>query len=191
MGRAWLRRVWARWSWPIVTFVVIGAFMIVAVVLRGGGDRSDAATPNAFLPPLEPAQHVPTREWRTIAADPAGHADERVVLWGRVTAFDPAIDASSFTANVDSARHTPVNGTVNYPTPVVLHGAPDLFRKLATGYIFTAEATVDGAPARAGGSAGGSARAGGSDDVGPRPQAGGGVPVLTVTKLTVTDKTVG
>jgi hypothetical protein len=165
-GRKWARKIWARWAWPLCTFFVIGAFMIVAVVLRGGGAGSDGPTPNPFLPPLEPAQHVNTREWRTIAGDPSGHADARVVLWGQVTAYDPGIDASSFTANVDSARHTPSNGTVNYPTPAHLHGDPYELRKLATGYIFTAEATVDDG-------------------------GGGGVPELTVTKLTVTDKTIG
>jgi hypothetical protein len=163
----WVRKIWARWAWPLVTFLVIGAFMIIAVVVRGGSEQSDAATPNTFLPALEPAQHVNTREWRTIAADPSGHADERVVLWGQVTAFDPTIDARSFTANVDSARHTPINGAVNYPTSVILHGDPYALRNLATGYIFTAEATVDPSA------------------------AGGGVPELTVTSLKVTDKTVG
>jgi hypothetical protein len=173
-----MRRVWARWAWPIVTFFVIGAFMIIAVVLRGGAAQSDAATPNVFLPPLEPAQHVNTREWRAIAADPAGHGDARVVLWGRVTGFDPAVDASSFTANVDSARHTPANGTVNYPTPVVLHGDPSMLAKVVTGYIFTAEATVN-TPARTGGTAQ------------PGATTATAVPELTVTKLTITDKTVG
>lgn len=187
---AWAKRVWARWAWPLVTFVLIAAFMIVAVVMRGVGAQPDAAEPNAFLPPLEPAQHLNTREWRTIAADPTGHADERVVLWGRVTAFDPSIDASSFTANVDSARHTPANGTVNYPTPVLLHGDPADLRKLATGYVFTAEATVDGPPTPEDGDA----RAGngtGTRATRPGAGAGGGVPELTVTKLTITDKTIG
>jgi len=53
---------------------------------RARGSRcvgtSDANTPNAFAAPLEPAKHVNTRAWRTIAADPANHVDERVVLWG-------------------------------------------------------------------------------------------------------------
>ena len=184
VGRRWVRegwatRVWARWAWPLATFFVIATFMIIAVLVRGGA-QSDAATPNAFLPPLEPAQHVNTREWRDIASDPADHSDARVVLWGRVTRYDPGADATTFTANVDSARHTPANGTVNYPTPVVLHGAPDVLRKLATGYIFTAEATVQG-----GGGGGGGGGAGGAGS------GGGGTPELTVTKLTVTDKTVG
>lgn len=167
MIRAWAGRVWARWAWPLVTFLVIGAFMIIAVVVRGGASPGDAATPNAFLPPLEPAQHVNTREWRTIAADPSGHADQRVVVWGQVTAYDPTIDAKSFTANVDSARHAPANGTVNYPTSVILHGDAYMLRNLSTGYIFTAEVTVDSSTGT------------------------GGVPELTVTKLMVTDKTVG
>ena len=123
MSKAWLGRVWARWAWPIVTFFVIGAFMIITVVVRGGAAQSDAATPNAFLPPLEPAQHVTTREWRAIAADPLAHPDERVVLWGRVTRYEPGIDASTV--------------------------------------------------------------------AGPGSAQGGGVPELTVTELTVTDKTVG
>lgn len=167
MIRRWARRIWARWAWPLVTGLVIGAFMIIAVVVRGGGAQPEATTPNAFLPPLEPARHVNTREWRTIAGDPSGHADARVVLWGRVTAFDKAADARSFSANVDSARHTPANGTVNYPTSVVMHGDPYMLRNLATGYIFTAEATVDSRT------------------------AAGGTPELTVTRLTIADKTVG
>jgi hypothetical protein len=183
MGKGWARRAWARWAWPIVTFFVIGAFMIIAVVLRGAAAQSDAATPNTFLAPLEPAQHVNTREWRAIAAAPGENADARVVVWGQVTGFDPAADPSTFTANVDSARHSPANGTVNYPTPVILHGVPGDLRKLANGYIFTAEATVD-APAATGADASRGAS---------RPSAGGGsgLPELTVTKLTITDKTVG
>lgn len=184
---AWAKKVWARWAWPLVTFVLIAVFMIVAVVVHGVAAQPDAATPNAFLPPLEPAQHVNTREWRTIAADPIGHADERVVLWGRVTAFDPSIDPSSFSAKVDSARHTPANGTVNYPTPVLLHGNPADLQKLATGYVFTAEATVDGPPTPIDGDDAGT----GGTATRPGAGAGGGVPELTVTKLTVTDKTIG
>jgi len=167
-----VRRIWAAWAWPIVTFVGIGAFMITVLVVRGVSGTSDANTPNAFAAPLEPAKHVNTRAWRTIAADPANHVDERVVLWGRVTRFDPMADASSFRANVDTARHTPQNGVVNYPTPVVLHGDPAVLRNLVQGFIFTAEATVDG-----------TAPPGDTPDV--------RIPELTVTKLTVTDKTVG
>jgi hypothetical protein len=167
-----MRRIWAAWAWPIVTFVVIGAFMITVLVVRSLSGTSDADTPNAVAAPLEPARHINTRTWRTIAANPADHADERVVLWGRVTRFDPMVDASSFRANVDTARHTPQNGVVNYPTSVVLHGDPAIFGRLAQGFIFTAEATVDG-----------TAPAGDTPDV--------RVPELTVTKLTVTDKTVG
>lgn len=166
-----MRRIWAAWAWPIVTFVVISAFMITVLVVRSVSGTS-ADTANASAGPLEPARHVNTRAWRTIAADPANHADERVVVWGRVTRFDPRADASSFRANVDTARHTPRNGVVNYPTAVVLHGAPDILRKLGQGFIFTAEVTVDG-----------TAPAGGAPDA--------TILALTVTKLTVTDKTVG
>jgi hypothetical protein len=167
-----MRRIWAAWAWPIVTFVVIGAFMITVLVVRSVSGTSDADTPNASATQLEPARHINTRKWRTIAANPADHAEERVVLWGRVTRFDPRADASSFRANVDTARHTPRNGVVNYPTSVVLHGAPDVQRNLGQGFIFTAEVTVDG-----------TAPAGGAPDA--------TIPALTVTKLTITDKTVG
>jgi len=167
-----MRRIWAAWARPIVTFVVISAFMIIAGLVRGWWATSEADAANAFAGPLEPARHVNTRAWRTIAADPADHAEERVVLWGRVTRFDPMADASSFRANVDAARHTPQNGVVNYPTSVLMHGDPVVLRKLGQGFIFTAEATVDG-----------TAPAGANPDV--------RVPALTVTKLTVTDKTVG
>jgi hypothetical protein len=166
-----MRRIPAAWAWPIVTFVVISAFMIIVAVVRAWSGTSDADAANALAAPLEPAKHINTRAWRTIAADPADHADERVVVWGRVTRFDPRVDASSFRANVDTARHTPQNGVVNYPTSAVLHGDPGVLRKLDQGFIFTAEVTVDGtAPAG-------------------KPDAG--IPELTVTKLTVTDKTVG
>ena len=167
-----VRRIWAAWARPIVTFVGIGAFMLAVLVVRAVSGTSDADTANAFAVPLEPAKHVNTRAWRTIAADPAGHADQRVVLWGRVTRFDPRADASSFHANVDAARHTPANGVVNYPTSVVLHGDPAVLRNLRQGFIFTAEATVDGI-----------APSGDAPDL--------RIPELTVTKLKVTDKTVG
>jgi hypothetical protein len=166
-----MRRIRA-WALPIVTFVGIGAFMITVLVIRAVSGTSDADTANAFAGPLEPARHVNTRQWRTIAADPLGHAEQRVVLWGRVTRFDPTTDASSFRANVDAARHTPQNGVVNYPTSVIMHGDPDVLRKLAQGFIFTAEATVDGT-------------------VPPGETPDARIPRLTVTKLTVTDKTVG
>jgi hypothetical protein len=167
-----MRKIWAAWAWPIVTFVVISTFMISLAVVRYESGTSDADTANAAAAPLEPARHVNTRAWRTIAADPAGHAEERVVLWGRVTRFDPTADASTFRANVDTAHHTPQNGVVNYPTSVVLHGDPSVLRNLGQGFIFTAEATVDG-----------TVPAGGTPDV--------RIPELTVTKLRVTDKTVG
>jgi hypothetical protein len=171
-----MRKIAARWAWPAVTFLLIGGFMVLAVLVRGGLGTSDADTSSPSAISLEPAQHVNTREWRTIASDPAGHADARVVVWGRVTSYDPAADPSSFRANVDSARHIPRNGTVNYPTPVVVHADPSLLQHLATGYIFKAEATVN-------------AQGGSRPDGAAAP--GGSVPELTATQLTVTDKTVG
>lgn len=172
-----VRRRWVRWVWPATTFVLIAAFMFAAMFVRDLAPRpaQPAAAP-------EPARHLDTRAWRTIAADPEAHTDERVVLWGQVTAFDPAGDPSTFHANVDAARHRPNGGAVSYPTPVVLHGDPSALRPLVPGYIFTADVTVEGAaPAGAPGAAPSVAAAPGTA-VTPR---------LTVTRLTVTDRTVG
>jgi hypothetical protein len=167
-----MRTAWAAWAVPITTFIAIAAFIFV---LSGGGPYSSSATgPSTPAPPPAPAQHINTRSWRVIAEDPAGHAGDRVVVWGQVTRFDPTTDASTFRANVDAARHTPRNGVVNYPTDVIMHGDPYLLRHLARGYIFTAEVTVDGASTVTSTS--------GDEIVVTR---------LTVTKLAVTDKTVG
>lgn len=172
-----VRRRWVRWVWPATTFVLIAAFMFAAMFVRDMGPRP---APVAAAP--EPAQHLNTRAWRTIAADPEAHAHERVVLWGQVTAFDPAGDPSTFRANVDAARHRPSGGTVNYPTAVVLRGDPSALRALALGYIFTADVTIEGAvPAAAPGAAPVAATAPGAAVL----------PRLTVTRLTVTDRTVG
>jgi hypothetical protein len=168
-----MRRVPAAWVWPITTFVVIAASIGVFVVFRVATYASSSDSPGVSAP-LAPARHVNTRTWRTIAEDPTGHADERVVLWGRVTQFDPTVDGSTFRANVDAAHHAAENGVVRYPTSVIMHGDPGLLRKLVHGYTFTADATVDagGAPGTV------------SDGRGP-------VPTLTVTRLTITDKTAG
>ena len=158
-----MRSARATWVWPAVTFVAIGVLLFL---LSGGGRvLLPRPTPSAPAPPPEPAVHLNTRSWRVMAQDPTAHAGARVILWGQVTQFDPAADPTTFRANVDAARHTPQNGAVHYPTPVILHAAPDMLHNLAQGYIFTAEATVTG--------------------------ASNGVPTLTVTKLTITDKTVG
>jgi hypothetical protein len=163
------RRRWVKWVWPVTTFVLISAFMFAAMFVR---DLGPAPAPTAAGP--EPAQHLNTRAWRTIAADPEAYADERVVLWGQVTAFAQASDPSTFRANVDAARHQPKGGQVDYPTAVVLRGDPQQLSSLAPGYIFKAEVTVDGAAP-------------------PGAAAPGGAvtPRLTVTRLTVTDRTVG
>lgn len=163
-----MRTAWAAWKGPIITLVGIGAFLLALfgakALLSHGGSQATSVTPEPA-----PAQHVNTRTWQVIARDPEGHIGERVVLWGQVTGLDSAGGAATFRANVDAARRRPENGSVNYPTSVIMHGDPDILRKLADGYIFTAEATVDGAS---------------------RPGSPT-VPTLTVTKLRITDKTVG
>ncbi|MDT7641645.1 MAG: hypothetical protein QOC83_5933, partial [Pseudonocardiales bacterium] len=50
-----MRRIWAAWAWPIVTFVVISAFMITVLVVRSVSGTS-ADTANASAAPLEPAR---------------------------------------------------------------------------------------------------------------------------------------
>lgn len=168
-----MRTAWVAWKGPIMTLVGISAFLLVlfgagALLSRGGSQPAPATVE------LAPAQHVNTRTWEGIARDPASHTGERVVLWGQVTGFDRGGGAATFRANVDAARHTLENGSLNYPTNVIMHGDPDMMRKVADGYIFTAEATVDGAGTPGGG-----------------PGSATAVPMLTVTKLTITDKTVG
>lgn len=164
-----MRRAWVAWKGPVMTLVAISAFLLV--VFAVGAFLSHGGSPAAPAVTIEPApaQHINTRTWQAIARDPAGHTGERVVLWGQVTGFDRGPGAASFSANVDAARHRPENGSVRYPTNVIMRGGPDVLRKVADGYIFTAEATVDG-----------------SDTPG-----GPAVPALTVTKLTITDRTVG
>lgn len=165
-----MRTAWVAWKGPTMTLVGISAFLLV---LFGGGALFSRGESQPAPSTLEaaPALHVNTRTWKVIARDPAGHTGERVVLWGQITGIDPAGGAATFRANVDAARHTPENGRVNYPTSVIMHGGPDVLHKVADGYIFTAEATVDGA---------GTPGAGATT-----------VPMLTVTKLTITDKAVG
>jgi hypothetical protein len=165
-----MRRRWAAWVWPTVAFAAIP---VCALLLVWGKQHFSDNVPDNAATPLAAAQHVNTRSWRTISQDPAGHAAARVVLWGQVTQFD-APGAATFRANVDSARHAPDNGVVNYPTAVIMHGDPILLQNLVRGYIFKAEATVDG---------------GTTDNAGPDRKAT--VPTLTVTKITITDKTVG
>ncbi|HEX4250664.1 MAG TPA: hypothetical protein VH008_22555 [Pseudonocardia sp.] len=164
-----MRAGWKAWVWPTIIFAAIPAGLLVMVLLK---PYLSDPTANAAPTPLDAAVHVNTHTWRSIAQDPAGHAQDRLVLWGQVTEFDRA--TSTFYANVDAARHTPSNGTVNYPTAVIMHGDPATLQNLARGYIFKAEATLDGAV--------------------PQSTASGGkapIPTLTVTKLTITDKTVG
>lgn len=151
-----------------MTLVGIGAFLLVVFGAKALYTHNVSRPAPIALAPA-PALHVSTRTWRAIARDPAGNIGARVVLWGQVTGLDRAPGAASIRANVDAARHRPENGTVNYPTSVILYGDPDVLGKAAEGYIFTAEATVDATSA-----------AGGAT-----------VPSLTVTKLTITDKTVG
>jgi hypothetical protein len=160
---------WVAWAWPVMTFVAITAFLFV---LFGVGSRPVPA-PSAPAAPLEPAVHLNTRQWRAVADDPLAHAGERILLWGQVTQLDATTGPSSFRAKVDAAHHIPTDGVVNYPTDVIMHGDPAEIRKAVPGYIFKAEVTVDPAPA------------------GRAPSARPSVPTLTVTKLTITDKTVG
>jgi hypothetical protein len=168
-----MRTAWVAWKGPIMTLVGIAAFLLALFAAKTFlSDGTQQVVPAA--PEPAPAQHVNTRTWQMIARDPAGHIGERVVLWGQVTGLDPVGGAASFRANVDAARHAPENGSVNYPTNVIMHGDPDILRKVADGYIFTAEATVDGA-----------------GTPGARSDDATTVPALTVTKLTITDKTVG
>lgn len=164
-----MRKVWVVWKGPIMTVVGISVFLLVVFAAKTFLS-DDTQRPVPAAPEPAPAQHVNTRTWRMIAGDPAAHVGERVVVWGQVTGLDSVGGAASFRANVDAARHSPENGSVRYPTSVIMHGGPDVMRKVADGYIFTAEATVDG-PGTPGGAA--------------------TVPSLTVTKLTITDKTVG
>ena len=166
-----MRKGWKAWVWPTMTFAAIPA---CAALLVWGKPYFSDDVPNNAATPLTAAQHVNTRAWRTISQDPGSHAEDRIVLWGQVTQFDATPGASTFRANVDAARHTPRNGVVNYPTAVLMHGDPTMVHDLVRGYIFKAEATVDGAT---------------TDNTGPDRKAT--VPNLTVTKLTITDKTVG
>jgi len=62
---------------------------------------------------------------------------------------------------------------VNYPTSVIMHGDPAMLHNLVQGYIFKAEATSTGPPRS-------------PPTLGRRQR-----PNLTVTKITITDKTVG
>ena len=166
-----MRRGWAAWAWPAMIFAAIPAGLLLLLLVK---PYLSDPTPNTPPTPLDPAQHVNTRAWRTISQDPAGHTSDRIVLWGQVTQFDATADPGSFRANVDAARHAPENGRVNYPTSVVMHGDPALLHNLVQGYIFKAEATVDGATTFT------TAREGNVT-----------VPNLTVTKISITDKTVG
>jgi hypothetical protein len=164
-----MRAGWKAWVWPTMIFAALPAGLLVLMLVKPYlSDPAASVAPT----PLDAAVHVNTRTWRSISQDPANHAAERLVLWGQVTQFDPA--TSTFHANVDAARHTPSNGVVNYPTAVIMHGDPYTLRNLARGYIFKAEATLDGAAPQ------------GSTPAGEVP-----VPTLTVTQLTITDKTVG
>jgi hypothetical protein len=150
------------WLLPLLTLVLVGGFLVVSMAIR-----HQVPEPAPAKIDLAPAAHITTRNWKAMAADPAASSGKRVYLWGQVTRVDAA--ARTVRANVDAARHAPSGGKVNYPTAVLMHGDVPELGTLRTGYVFTAEATVD------------------------PPAAPGAEPVmrLTVTSLRVTDKTVG
>ena len=156
-------RVRAAWALPIVVFL---GFTAAAWLFFPGGPRFASDDPPAAAPLLAPAEHIDSRSWRTISQDPSGHAQERLILWGQATQVSATPDGLTVHANVDAAHHTPRNGTVNYPTSVIMHGDQQTLRNLAQGNIFKAEVTVDG----------------------PRPGGDSSTPSLTVTELTITDK---
>jgi hypothetical protein len=158
-----MRRVLAAWAWPIVVFL---GFTTAAWLFFPGGPRPPSGDTPTAAPFVAPAEHINTRSWRTISLNPAGHAEERLILWGQATQVSATPDGVTVRANVDAAHHTPRNGTVNYPTSVIMHGDQQTLRNLARGNIFKAEVTVDGPP----------------------PGGGYSTPSLTVTRLTITDR---
>jgi hypothetical protein len=97
--------------------------------------------PAAFAP----ARRITAHLWREIAKNPAGHAGERIVIYGQVTQFDAATGTGSFRANVDGVAHQAESGFADYPTNTVLDGDAGMLADLVQGDTFKAEATVAGA----------------------------------------------
>jgi hypothetical protein len=107
-----------------------------------------------------------------VAKDPASHVGQSIVVYGHVTQFDSATGTSGFLATVDGVLHRPQYGYANYPTSTVLSGDPAALSNVVKGDLFTAEVAVAG-PYTYATTMGGQAT----------------VPMLTITKLTVTGHT--
>jgi hypothetical protein len=125
-----------------------------------------AATPNG------PAAPISAHDWQLVAKDPASHVGRSIIVYGHVTQFDAGTGTSGFLATVDGVPHKPQYGYANYPTSTALTGDPAALRDVVKGDLFTAEVAVAGPytyPTTMGGQA--------------------TVPMLTITKLTVTGHT--
>jgi hypothetical protein len=127
-----------------------------------------AVTPAAPIA-VAPAAPINARDWLLVAKDPAGHAGQRIIVYGNVTQFDAGTGTSTFRANIDGVAHRVKYGYIDYPTNTMLTGDLAVLANVVQGDLFTAEVTVTG-PYIYQNTMGGQMS----------------VPLLNVTKLTVT-----
>jgi hypothetical protein len=122
--------------------------------------------------PTGPAMPINAHDWQLIAKDPASHVGQSIIVYGHVDQFDTGTGTSGFLGSVDGVVHRPQYGYANYPTRTALTGDPTALANVVNGDLFTAEVAVAGPytyPTTMGGQA--------------------TVPMLTITKLTVTGHT--
>jgi hypothetical protein len=127
------------------------------------------AAPQVAPVALAPAAPINAHDWQLVAKDPAGHAGQRIIVYGNVTQFDTGTGTSAFRANVDGVAHKVRYGYVDYQTNTMLTGDVAALANVVQGDLFTAEVTVTG-PYTYQTTMGGQMSA----------------PLLNVTKLTVT-----
>lgn len=125
--------------------------------------------------PTGPAEAITARAWLLIAKNPDAHEGRRIVVYGEVTQFDSATGSSGFRANVDGVVHPIKYGYADYETNTVLGAGPGVsLADVVQDDIFKAEATVVGSYSY-------DTQIGGSTTV----------PMLLITKITVTGSTAG
>lgn len=127
------------------------------------------------IPTTGPAEAITARDWLLIAKNPDAHEGQRIVVYGEVTQFDSATGSSGFRANVDGVVHPIKYGYADYETNTVLGAGQGVsLADVVQDDIFKAEATVVGSYSY-------DTQIGGSTTV----------PMLLITKITVTGSTAG
>jgi hypothetical protein len=86
--------------------------------------------------PLGGHRELTGREWQRLAADPAAHVGEQIVVFGVVTAPGAGTRRDLVRAAVDGLGRSDPDG---YPTPAELRGADPT---LEVGDMFRADVTV-------------------------------------------------